>query len=185
MVAPSSLDARASVRYAFGLGVAAHVGLPVRRDEGCSASGRLGAWRMKVHQPTCTCPRLDNRDLAGSGHRWVSADCPIHGDLMFHPLDRSRYWEGTFGPPTADAEANFIEDLSKERYRRQYETLMALEDTPLAESHLGARVDRRALTDLHDVGLVHSGVSLRLEEWTFRLSRLGRLIKDELADRRS
>ena len=30
----------------------------------------------------CSCPRIDNRDLAGSPYVWVDGGCPIHGDLQ-------------------------------------------------------------------------------------------------------
>lgn len=29
----------------------------------------------------CSCPRIDNRDLAGSPYMWIDGGCPIHGDL--------------------------------------------------------------------------------------------------------
>ena len=28
----------------------------------------------------CTCPQMDNRDMIGTGKRYVNGDCPFHGD---------------------------------------------------------------------------------------------------------
>lgn len=28
----------------------------------------------------CTCPQMDNYELVGNGRRYISGDCPFHGD---------------------------------------------------------------------------------------------------------
>ena len=33
-------------------------------------------WDLKYGP--CTCPKMDNADLAGTGLRWVTGGCPIH-----------------------------------------------------------------------------------------------------------
>jgi hypothetical protein len=45
-------------------------------------------WKFKVDSnyhrfwelPKCECPKLDNMDVYGSGHRYIYPGCPLHGD---------------------------------------------------------------------------------------------------------
>ena len=44
-------------------------------------------WRFKVDStyhrfwdlPKCQCPKSDNQDTYGTGHRYINPNCPIHG----------------------------------------------------------------------------------------------------------
>lgn len=30
--------------------------------------------------PHCTCPKIDNKDVWGTGIKYINSECPIHGD---------------------------------------------------------------------------------------------------------
>lgn len=46
-------------------------------------------WKFKLDEnyhkfwnlPGCECPKLDNMDMYGTGHRYTNPNCPIHGKI--------------------------------------------------------------------------------------------------------
>lgn len=97
------------------------------------------------------------------------------------PLPRERYWEGTFGPPTRDAELNMESDLGLARHHRQARALRVLTRESMHLSALGREgVVLATIDDLADIGLVLGGVDLAKHERTFRLSALGAILQGRL-----
>ena len=129
--------------------------------------------------------RFENGDEPAS--MWLCHK-PEHTLLFsngFEPLDRSRYWTSTFGPPTDNAEARYIEDLRRPQFRLQRQALQALTLFPRPVSDLADQgVAEEVVTDLADVGLALPGLDLARRQRTFRLSRLGAIILEDLGKNR-
>lgn len=101
------------------------------------------------------------------------------------PLPRERYWPRRFGPPSPGIEGLLAADIDSHPFQAQRTAMIALTAQARALGELQPTPLESALDDLRRNGIVIRGVKLRGRVRTYRLSRLGLLVRALLSNRAS